>query len=39
MDDASGLLLKANLISERGETLESFEFAQVKIGGSLESEA
>ncbi len=39
MDDASGLLLKANLISERGETLESFAFTQVKIGGSLESEA
>lgn len=39
MDDASGLLLKANLISERGETLESFAFTQVKIGGPLEREA
>jgi len=36
MDDASGLLLKANLIDERGETLESFAFIQVKIGGPLE---
>ncbi|MCK9382419.1 MAG: MucB/RseB C-terminal domain-containing protein [Sulfuritalea sp.] len=39
MDDASGLLLKANLIGERGETLESFTFTQVKIGGPLEREA
>lgn len=36
MDEASGLLLKANLIGERGETLESFVFTQVKIGGVLE---
>lgn len=36
MDDASGLLLKANLIGERGETLESFAFTQVTIGGALE---
>lgn len=36
MDDASGLLLKANLIGERGETLESFAFTQVSIGGTLE---
>lgn len=36
MDDATGLLLKANLIGERGETLESFAFTQVSIGGSLE---
>lgn len=39
MDAASGLLLKANLIGERGETLESFAFTQVKIGGPLEREA
>lgn len=39
MDAASGLLLKANLIGGRGETLESFAFTQVKIGGSLESGA
>ena len=39
MDAASGLLLKANLVGERGETLESFAFTQVKIGGPLEREA
>ncbi|MCX7155549.1 MAG: MucB/RseB C-terminal domain-containing protein [Rhodocyclales bacterium] len=32
MDAASGLLLKANLLGERGETLESFAFTQVTIG-------
>jgi sigma-E factor negative regulatory protein RseB len=36
MDAASGLLLKANLLGERGETLESFAFTQVNIGGPLE---
>ncbi|TRZ90309.1 MAG: siderophore-interacting protein [Rhodocyclaceae bacterium] len=36
IDEASGLLLKANLIGGHGETLESFAFTQVKIGGSLE---
>ena len=39
MDAASGLLLKANLIGEGGETLESFAFTEVKIGGPLEHEA
>ncbi len=39
MDHASGLLLKANLIGERGETLESFTFTQVSIGGPLEQGA
>lgn len=39
MDAASGLLLKANLLGERGETLESFAFIQVKIGGPLEQGA
>lgn len=39
MDDASGLLLKATLVGKRGETLESFAFTQVKIGGQLEHEA
>ena len=39
MDAASGLLLKANMVGERGETLESFAFTQVKIGGPLEREA
>jgi len=36
MDAASGLLLKANLVGAHGETLESFAFTQVKIGGPLE---
>ncbi|MDZ4253822.1 MAG: MucB/RseB C-terminal domain-containing protein [Sulfuritalea sp.] len=36
MDAASGLLLKANLVDARGETLESFVFTEVKIGGPLE---
>lgn len=36
MDAASGLLLKANLIGARGETLESFAFTQIKIGGPLD---
>lgn len=39
MDVASGLLLKANLLSAGGETLESFAFTQVKIGGPLEHDA
>jgi sigma-E factor negative regulatory protein RseB len=39
MDENSGLLLKANLLGERGETLESFAFTQVKIGGPLEEGA
>jgi sigma-E factor negative regulatory protein RseB len=39
MDAASGLLLKANLVDARGETLESFTFTQVKIGGPLEQGA
>ena len=36
MDTASGLLLKASLLGDRGETLESFAFTEVKIGGQLE---
>jgi sigma-E factor negative regulatory protein RseB len=39
MDAASGLLLKANLVGEHGETLESFAFTQVTIGGPLENGA
>jgi sigma-E factor negative regulatory protein RseB len=39
MDVASGLLLKANLIGTNGETLESFAFTQVKIGGPLDQDA
>jgi sigma-E factor negative regulatory protein RseB len=39
MDAASGLLLKASIIGERGEALESFAFTQLKIGGPLERDA
>ncbi|MCF8177063.1 MAG: MucB/RseB C-terminal domain-containing protein [Sulfuritalea sp.] len=39
MDASSGLLLKANMISERGEILESFAFTEVKVGGPLQAEA
>lgn len=39
MDTASGLLLKASIIGERGEVLESFAFTQLKIGGPLERDA
>ena len=39
MDAASGLLLKANLVGAHGETLESFAFTEVKIGGPLEQGA
>ncbi len=39
MDVASGLLLKATILGERGEMLESFSFTQVTIGGSLERNA
>ncbi len=39
MDVASGLLLKANLIGANGETLESFAFTHVNIGGPLEQDA
>lgn len=39
MDVASGLLLKAKLIGANGETLESFAFTQVKVGGPLEQNA
>ncbi len=39
IDPASGLLLKASLLGERGETLESFAFTQVNIGGALDRDA
>lgn len=39
MDSGSGLLLKASLVDERGETLESFAFTQVRIGGPADQEA
>lgn len=39
IDPVSGLLLKANLLGEKGETLESFAFTQLNIGGPLERNA
>lgn len=39
MDAGSGLLLKANLLGERGEMLESFAFTEIRIGGPLEHDA
>ena len=39
MDEATGLLLKANLVGEGGDTLESFTFTQINIGGPLDQEA
>jgi len=39
VDSASGLLLKAGMLNERGETLESFAFSQVRIGGALDEQA
>jgi sigma-E factor negative regulatory protein RseB len=35
-DIATGLLLKARLISEKGETVEQFSFTDVQIGGKLD---
>lgn len=39
MDAASGLLLKANLVGQDGEMLESFAFTQVQVGDPLERDA
>ena len=38
-DTASGLLLKAALLNERGEAIESFSFTQLQIGGAIDREA
>jgi sigma-E factor negative regulatory protein RseB len=35
----SGLLLKASMINERGEVLESFAFTQLQVGGVVERSA
>lgn len=35
MDAGSGLLLKASIVGEQGEALESFAFTQVQVGGTL----
>lgn len=36
VDTASGLLLKAALVGERGEVLESFSFTELRIGGPID---
>jgi len=36
VDAASGLLLKAALVDERGEVLESFSFTELRIGGPVD---
>lgn len=36
VDVASGLLLKAALVDERGEVLESFSFTELRIGGPID---
>ena len=35
VDEASGLLLKASLLDERGEVIEQYMFTQVSIGGPI----
>ena len=37
-DTTSGLLLKAALVNERGETIESVTFTQLQIGGAIDRE-
>ncbi len=39
MDASNGLLLKAAMLGEKGEVLESFAFTQVKVGGPLDQDA
>lgn len=36
VDAASGLLLKAALVDERGEALETFSFTELRIGGPID---
>jgi len=38
-DTSSGLLLKAVLLNERGESIEGFTFTQLQIGGVIDREA
>lgn len=38
IDTQSGLLLKATLLDERGEALETFSFTEVRIGGTVAPE-
>lgn len=39
VDAQSGLLVKASLIGERGEALETFAFTELRIGGPIDREA
>lgn len=39
IDTQSGLLLKAGLVNERGESLESFVFTELRIGTPVDKEA
>ncbi len=39
VDMESGLLLKAGMLNERGETIETFAFTQLQVGGSFDREA
>lgn len=39
IDVNTGLLLKVGLISERNETIETFAFTQLQIGGTIDREA
>lgn len=39
IDSGSGLLLKAGLINERGETLETFAFTDLRVGGPVDRNA
>lgn len=39
VDGQSGLLVKASLIGERGEPLETFAFSEVRIGGPIDRES
>lgn len=39
IDTASGLLLKAGVLNERGESVETFAFTQLKVGGSYDASA
>lgn len=38
-DIATGMLLKARIVNERGEAVEEFTFTQLKIGGNIDKEA
>ena len=39
IDINSGLLLKAGMLNERGETVETFAFTQLQVGGFVDREA